>query len=77
MTATINALVSVGVQVQGEVMDDGPATALPLAIDAFGPIQILVVGVNGEAAVLADAATAAAGETPVETVNLGAAAGSA
>ena len=76
MTATINALVSVGVQVQGEVMDDGATTALPLAIDAFGPVQILVAGVNGEAAALVDAATAAAGDTPVETVDLGAPAGS-
>ena len=76
MTATINALVSVGVQVQGEVMDDGPADALPLAIDAFRPAEIMVAGVNGEAAVLADAATAAAGETPVEIVNLGAPTGS-
>jgi len=76
MTATVNALVSSGVQVQGEVMDDGAADALPLAITAFSPAQIVIAGVNGEARALADAAAAAAGGTPVETVNLGAHAGS-
>jgi hypothetical protein len=76
MTATINALVSSGVQVQGEVMDDGPAAALPLAIEALKPAQIVIAGVNGEARALADAAAAAAGDIPVETVNLGAHAGS-
>jgi len=76
MTATINALVSSGVQVQGEVMDDGPAAALPLAIDALKPAQIVIAGVNGEARALADAAAAAAGDIPVDTVNLGAHAGS-
>ena len=76
MTATVNALVSSGVQVQGEVMDDAPGDALPIAIKAVQPAQIVVAGVNGEARALADAAQAAAGEIPVETVNLGAHAGS-
>lgn len=76
MTATVNALVSSGVQVQGEVMDDAPGDALPIAIKAVQPAQIVIAGVNGEAKALADAAQAAAGEIPVETVNLGAHAGS-
>ncbi len=76
MTATVNALVSSGVQVQGEVMDDGAADALPLAIDAFRPATIVVAVANGEAGGLADAASAAAGDIPVETVTLGTHAGS-
>ena len=75
MTATINALVNTGVAVDGEVMDDGADVALPLAIDAYRPSVIIVAGINGEAAGLRAAAEAAAGETPVESVNLGAAAG--
>jgi hypothetical protein len=75
MTATINALVDTGVAVEGQVMDDGPATALPLVIQAYRPARIVVAGVNGEARGLAEAATAAAGDIPVDTVNLGATAG--
>ncbi len=76
MTATVNALVNSGVQVQGEVMDDGPADAVPMAIRALNPSQIVIAGLNGEARALAEAAEAAAGDIPVETVNLGAHAGS-
>ncbi|MFM8827762.1 MAG: cbb3-type cytochrome c oxidase subunit I, partial [Actinomycetota bacterium] len=75
MTATINALVNTGVAVEGEVMDDAPSVALPLAIDAYTPSLIIVAGINGEAAGLREAAEAAAGDTPVQSVNLGAAAG--
>ena len=75
MTATINALVNSGVAVEGEVMDDAASVALPLAIDAYKPSVIIVAGINGEAAGLREAAEAAAGDTPVESVNLGAAAG--
>jgi len=75
MTATINALVNTGVAVEGEVMDDAPSVALPLAIDAYKPSLIIVAGINGEAAGLREAAEAAAGDTPVQSVNLGAAAG--
>jgi hypothetical protein len=75
MTATINALVSTGVAVEGQVMDDGPADALPLAINAYKPSRIVVAGINGEARALAEAAQAAAGDVPVETVNVGATAG--
>ena len=75
MAATVNALVNTGVAVEGEVMDDGPATALPLAIGAYAPVRILIAGINGEARALTEAAQSAAGDTPVETVNLGAAAG--
>jgi hypothetical protein len=57
-------------------MVDGPAAALPLAIEALKPAQIVIAGVNGEARALADAAAAAAGDIPVDTVNLGAHAGS-
>ena len=75
MTATVNALVNTGVAVEGQVMDDGPADALPLAIKAYAPASITIAGINGEARALAEAAQAAAGDTPVDTVNLGAAAG--
>jgi hypothetical protein len=75
MTATVNALVNTGVAVEGEVMDDGPDVALPLAIGAYTPARIMIAGINGEARALAEAAEAAAGDTPVETVNLGAVAG--
>ena len=75
MTATVNALINSGVAVEGEVMDDAASVALPLAIDAYKPSVIIVAGINGEAAGLREAAEAAAGDTPVESVNLGAAAG--
>ena len=51
------------------------ADALPLAIKAYGPSRIVIAGVNGEARGLAEAAQAAAGDIPVDTVNLGATAG--
>jgi hypothetical protein len=75
MTATVNALVNTGVAVDGQVMDDAPGEALPLAINAYKPARIIVAGINGEARALAEAAEAAAGDVPVETVNIGAAAG--
>ena len=75
MTATVNALVSTGVAVEGQVMDDAPSVALPLAIGAYAPSRIIIAGINGEARALAEAAEAAAGDTPVETVNLGQIAG--
>lgn len=75
MTATVNALVSTGVAVEGQVMDDAPSVALPLAISAYAPSRIIIAGINGEARALAEAAEAAAGDTPVETVNLGQIAG--
>ncbi len=75
MTATVNALVSTGVPVEGQVMDDAPSVALPLAIGAYRPSRIIIIGINGEAQALAAAAAAAAGEVPVETVNVGAATG--
>ncbi len=76
MTATVNALVSTGVAVEGQVMDDAPSVALPLAITAFAPAQIIVAGVNGEADALAGAVQEAAGDTPVEIVDVGTVAGS-
>ena len=75
MTATVNALVNTGVAVEGQVMDDAPSVALPLAVGAYKPSRIIIAGVNGEARALAEAAEAAAGDVPVETVNIGAAAG--
>lgn len=70
MVATVNALVSTGVSVQGEVMDAAAPAALRQAIDAFSPAQIMIVGFNGGARALAEAAQAAAGDTPVDVVNL-------
>jgi hypothetical protein len=44
-------------------------------VGAYKPSRIIIAGVNGEARALAEAAEAAAGDVPVETVNIGAAAG--
>ena len=56
-------------------MSGDPPGGRPLAVGAYKPSRIIIAGVNGEAVPLAEAAEAAAGDVPVETVNIGAAAG--